>query len=50
MIKDENDKQVRTIMGDSLKNKELFREKKGKRVRIYSDIVSTGKLSNERGG
>ena len=42
------DKQVRTSTGGLLKKKEIPRDKKGKQVRSYADVVSTGKLSKER--
>ena len=35
MLRDENDKQVRKITGEKLKNKEMFREKNDK-MGIYS--------------
>ena len=46
MFEDENDKQVRTITGGTLKNKEMPKDKKGKQVRTYADVVSTRKLNN----
>ena len=45
---DGNDKQVRMSTGEPLKNEEMFRYEKGKQVRTYADVVSTGELSNER--
>ena len=48
MLRDENDKQVRTITGDPLKKKEMFRGGELKQVHTYADLVSTGKLSNKR--
>ena len=48
MLREENDKQVRTSTGEPLKKKEMFREGKRKQVRTYADAVSRGKLSNER--
>ena len=48
MLRDENDKQVHTSMGEPLNKKEISRDKKRKRVRTYTDIVSTGNISNER--
>ena len=38
----ENDKR-------DIKKKEMFRDKKGKWVHTYADIISTGKLSKDRG-
>ena len=37
------------IKGETLKNKEMFRDKKGKWVRTYAGILSTEKLSKDRG-
>ena len=48
MLEDENDKQVRTSTVGPLKKKELPRYEKEKLVPTYADIVSTGKLINER--
>ena len=48
MLEDENDKQVRMSTGDPLKKNEMFRDEKGKWVRTYADVASTGKLSNDR--
>ena len=48
MLRYENYKQVRKITGEPLKKKQIFRDEKGKWVRTYSDVVSIGKLSNER--
>ena len=44
-----NYKQVRAITGETLKNKEMFRDKNGKWVHTYADIISAGKLSKDRG-
>ena len=48
MLEDENDKHVRTITGGTLKDKEMPREENRKRVCTYADVVSTGKISDER--
>ena len=48
MLEDKNDKQVGTITGGSLKNKDMLRYKKEKRLYTYAGVVSIGKLSNER--
>ena len=48
MFTDENDKHVRTITGEPLKKKEIFRDEKVKQVRTYADVISTGKFSNGR--
>ena len=34
--------------GRAIEKKEMFRDEKVKHVRTYADVVSTGKLSNER--
>ena len=50
MLKDKNDKQVRTHRHKrDIGRKKMFKDKKGNRVRTYADILSTEKLSNERG-
>ena len=36
------------ITGGTLEKNDIPRDEKVKRVRTYPDIVSTGKLSNER--
>ena len=48
MIEDENEKQVHMSTEGLLKKKEIPRYKEGKQVHTYADVVSTGKLSNER--
>ena len=48
MLRDENCTQVRTTTREPLGKKQKFREKKGKQLRTYADVVSTGKLINER--
>ena len=48
MLEDENNKQARTITGGPLKKNEIDRGNKGKWVRTYCVVVSTGKLTNER--
>ena len=45
----ENDKLVRMITGKTLKKKVMFRDKTGKWVRTYTDVVSSGKLIKDRG-
>ena len=47
-IRDENDEQVLMSTQGPLKKKEMLRYEKGKQVRTYEDVVSTGKISNER--
>ena len=41
VLEDENDKKVRTSTGDLLKDKEIPKDEKVKRVSTYSDVVST---------
>ena len=48
MLQYENDKQVGTSTGGSLKNKDIPRDEKRKVVRTYAGVISTGNLSNER--
>ena len=48
MLEDENDRKVHTSTGEPLKNKEMIRDEKGKQLRTYTDILSTGELSNKR--
>ena len=48
MLRDKNDKQVCTSTGEPLKKKEIFRDENLKQVRTYADVVSIGKISNER--
>ena len=48
ILRDENDKNEHTSTVEQLEKKEMFRDKKGKWVRTYYDVVSTGKISNER--
>ena len=48
MIRDDNDAQVRMGTWEPVKKKEMFRDKKLKRVRTYAEVLSTGNLSNKR--
>ena len=47
MPEDENQKQVRTSTGGSLKNKEIPKYKRVKRVCTYDGVVYTCKLSKQ---
>ena len=49
MFGEKNNKQLRMSTEYPLKKKEMFRDKKVKWVRTYSDVLSTGKLSNDSG-
>ena len=46
ILEDENEKQVRTIIGGPLKNKEMPKDEGEKWVRTYIDVVYIWKLSN----
>ena len=48
MLEDKNGKQVCTSTGGPLKNKDMPRDEDEKMVHTYADVVSVGKLSNER--
>ena len=47
MLEDKNGKQVRKSIGGPLK-KDMLRDKKENQVGTYADVLSTGKLSNDR--